>query len=737
MTGRGLARGRRHRDARPVPAAVVAALLVGLVLLASGRRAEVPARRPLGPVALAASSAPVAPRVTFSVASSYTVGGPGSVTWSFPPPAGNGYEGWSEAWDTAPSSPAFTADAGWLATGSLSGGVHHVVLAFFFAGRAPVVVTSPAVDVVGPSVNWQDQGTFVEGSTARVDWSFTPPASAGYLGWSEAWDATPTAPSFAVTSGWLAPGSLPVGLHRVTLAFFFAGQAPVVVTSPPVAVVAAGAPAVRWSAPNAATAGTGSGALVSWSFPPPQLAGYRGWSQSWDRPATAPSFAGEAGWLQPGDAAPGERSALVTFFDGSGSLVEASPPVSVGAPTVTWHVAAAYREGGTGGISWSFPDGFGDGYEGWSQSYDSPAGAPHFRGGVGWEPAGGLQAGTHQAVVTFFWAGRGPVAVTSPSFTVRALPVSWVAQSSYVEGSGDRVSWSFTAPAVPGFEGWAQSFDQPSLAPSFTGTAGWLAPGSQPTGTQRVFLTFFTTSAPPFVVESPPLTVRPDYPPGATGYDVSFAQCGAAYPAGSHTVAIVGVTGGAAFSANPCLASEATWAGPGLNLYLNVNQPSWTDPSRADTGPQAQCARSDSSASGRCQGYDYGWNDAQYALDLASSQGVQATVWWLDVECPASSCSWSTSYWSTNLADNAAVIEGAIAALRTAGDVAGVYSTSYQWGAIAGTATPGVPVWYAGWSAPASSYCSSSSARFTGGPVWLVQQNPDQTDGVYDPDTAC
>lgn len=727
-------RTSRRGLVRSALGALAGGLVALLLLPAAGTVPPAAKGHHLRKDALTAAAAPI---VTFSVASNYTVGSPGSVSWSFAPPAGSGYEGWSQAWDTTPASPMFTSTSGWLGTQSLSPGEHHVVLAFFFAGQSPVVVDSPPVEIQAPQVSWDDPGTFTEGSTVTVSWSFSAPASAGYLGWSQAFDSTPTSPSFTTTSGWLAPGSLPPGLHRIKLAFFFADQSPVVVESPPIAVVPSGAPLVQWSAPSTVRAGTTGGSLITWSFAPPNLPGYRGWSQSWDSPASAPSFISTSGWLDPAGAAPGAVSALVTFFDSAGSLVEASPAVDVGPPQVTFNLSSSYTEGQPGNISWSFPDAFGDGYEGWSQSYDAPASGPSFGGGSGWEPGGVLSAGLHQVVVTFFWANRPPIAISSPAFSVNPLPVSWSTQSTYVEDSGAQVAWSFSPPSVPGYEGWAQSFDQPSTSPSFTTNSGWLAPGSQPVGTQHVFLTFFTAWAPPFVVESPPLGVQPDYQTGATGYDISFPQCGGPYPSGSHAVAVVGVTGGRAFSQNPCLASEAAWAGSGLNLYLNVNQPSWSDQSEAMTGPEASCAASGSSEAVLCQAYDYGWNDAQYGLNYAASQGVQASVWWLDVECPATACSWSSTYWSTNLALNAAVIQGALNALQLAGAAAGVYSTTYQWGAIAGQATPAVPIWYAGWNNPPSYYCSEGKAEFTGGPVWLVQQDPSLTNWQFDPDTAC
>ena len=48
---------------------------------------------------------------------------------------------------------------------------------------------------------------------------------------------------------------------------------------------------------------------------------------------------------------------------------------------------------------------------------------------------------------------------------------------------------------------------------------------------------------------------------GTIGYDISWPQCGKAYPAGS-AFGVVGVTDGKPYFGNPCLASEfATFSG--------------------------------------------------------------------------------------------------------------------------------------------------------------------------------
>src|SRR3954454_12450145 len=66
---------------------------------------------------------------------------------------------------------------------------------------------------------------------------------------------------------------------------------------------------------------------------------------------------------------------------------------------------------------------------------------------------------------------------------------------------------------------------------------------------------------------------------GATGYDVSYPQCGGALPP-SPSFGIVGVNNGIVYSSNPCLASQYAWAvnatsttGPKVSFYANTANP--------------------------------------------------------------------------------------------------------------------------------------------------------------------
>lgn len=250
---------------------------------------------------------------------------------------------------------------------------------------------------------------------------------------------------------------------------------------------------------------------------------------------------------------------------------------------------------------------------------------------------------------------------------------------------------------------------------------------------------------------------------GVYGFDISWPQCGGSYPAPGFAVAIVGVTGGHGFSGNPCLGSPATNPGPPSEfswsqqaalpngLYVNIDLPSAAPPQGA-TGPAGKCAATNVS----CFAYNYGFNNSQFAVNYAHARGVDALVWWLDVE---TNNNWQTTSrvagtyrtiapatpqtpaaYTYRIAANTQAIAGAIAGLAASNKVVGVYSTGYQWGLIAGSYAPQVPVWYATADtvSRAPLYCTQSHS-FTGGPIWLVQYTvaPGAPGSGFDGDYAC
>ncbi len=208
-------------------------------------------------------------------------------------------------------------------------------------------------------------------------------------------------------------------------------------------------------------------------------------------------------------------------------------------------------------------------------------------------------------------------------------------------------------------------------------------------------------------------TALSPYPPGSVGYDISFPQCGGATPAQPYAFGLVGVTGGRAFTQNPCLRAQYAWAsasGRPPSLYINTKYPSGTTIGERDTGPAGTCASTDT----RCQAYNYGYKTAQHAVAYAKTQGaVDVATWWLDVE--------TENTWSADKAMNAVVLQAAIDYLKTQNVAIGIYSTAYQWSIIAGTYAPGLPVWVAGGRDAAHAQELCRTGTFGGGEVQLVQ----------------
>jgi hypothetical protein len=241
------------------------------------------------------------------------------------------------------------------------------------------------------------------------------------------------------------------------------------------------------------------------------------------------------------------------------------------------------------------------------------------------------------------------------------------------------------------------------------------------------------------------------------GFDVSYPLCGLPLPAGA-PFAIVGVNGGLANTANPCLATELAWAAatPGLtspaqppaSLYLNTADPGprvadWPTPAGGSAGGSTPYGACDGTWSTACA-YLYGAQRAavSYQSVASANAGVSPAFapWWLDVETVSS---WARpSDLAAWAAVNVASIQGFVAGLRLSGAGApvGFYSTAAQWGAITGLDAAGTPSrlpasapdWVAGTGtlSDAQAHCQDS---FTGGPVRLAQYAA----GGLDADYAC
>ncbi len=242
---------------------------------------------------------------------------------------------------------------------------------------------------------------------------------------------------------------------------------------------------------------------------------------------------------------------------------------------------------------------------------------------------------------------------------------------------------------------------------------------------------------PPPPPPPPPLPNR--YPPGSTGYDVSWPQCQARGSTVTKTLPEY-----ADLCRGGCERRDhrrfqqllLVRGGVGRPGVVGLHHPPTGANKRpygvGDVGPKSSCAATDQ----QCAAYDWGYNYAEADLAFVGGQGVQPRIWWLDVE--------TAEGWATSAAAqpaNAAVVQGALDALTAAGKKAGIYCTWYQWGQITGSYVPPapVPIWVAGATSlsngyySAQSYCqralsagdpstlTSTAIGFAGGTPWLVQ----------------
>lgn len=234
-----------------------------------------------------------------------------------------------------------------------------------------------------------------------------------------------------------------------------------------------------------------------------------------------------------------------------------------------------------------------------------------------------------------------------------------------------------------------------------------------------------------------------------TGYDVSYPQCSGSYPS-NPLFAIVGVNGGLANNANPCLGSELQWARgapgqkhprqPPLSLYVDTANPGgerrvsdW--PSGGTTPLYAAC---NGKLTNACS-YLYGEQRAAHSYHLVAALdpiAAETAPWWLDVELAAS--------WAGTYQLNIAALQGFVAGLHDAGasGPVGIYSTGAQWREITGltaqttptTFNGPLPGWVAGTRAKlAQARGNCTNGGFTGAAPTLAQYRV----GRLDVDLRC
>ena len=227
-----------------------------------------------------------------------------------------------------------------------------------------------------------------------------------------------------------------------------------------------------------------------------------------------------------------------------------------------------------------------------------------------------------------------------------------------------------------------------------------------------------------------PVHLSPVPVPGSTVYgnDLSWPQCatsaggyGLPGPRDSASFAVLGLTDGGSFRANPCLASQVAavtarhlWAG----AYAIVTYPTDAELDRyGGTGTLTQRLRRVGAA------------QAAFNLRTMARVGLHAPMIWVDVE-PSKRTPWSAAADQNN-----AVIDGVIAGYQEAGIHAGIYSYDSAWKAITGARSmPGVPTWVpVGKASRSDAAARCVTASYAGGTPWLTQW----TDDVYDDNLTC
>jgi hypothetical protein len=256
------------------------------------------------------------------------------------------------------------------------------------------------------------------------------------------------------------------------------------------------------------------------------------------------------------------------------------------------------------------------------------------------------------------------------------------------------------------------------LPPETTPVAA--TPRASPSATAPAAL---SSAAPPVPSHAP----GSPYRAGAHGYDASYPQCASGVPPRRADFSIVGVNGGRAFTANPCLRAQWRVATVRRSVYLNTG----LDPRnarRVTAGCRELGRRLDATAERRAA-YAIGCSEAVYSRGVMRAAGIREPVpWWLDVELANS--------WSADVNLNRFALQGALDQLAGAGPLPGVYSTPKDWAAITGGwSTATVAADWVGASTPAA---ACGTGGFSGAPGWRVQEIAEwPPPSGYDSDLAC
>lgn len=248
-------------------------------------------------------------------------------------------------------------------------------------------------------------------------------------------------------------------------------------------------------------------------------------------------------------------------------------------------------------------------------------------------------------------------------------------------------------------------------------------------GTIAVTLTALAMQATSLSVAAPASASRTPAP-GATVYgnDISWPQCPSSQggydlpgPMARASFAILGLTDGGSFRANPCLGRQVR----GVKArHL------WASAYSITTYPTAaQLARYGGTGSLRVRLRRVGSAQAAFNLRTMANVGLKTPMVWVDIEPNG------RTPWSASPARNNAVVDGVIARYRAAGLRVGIYSYARGWHQITGgRVLPSMPTWVPVGSkgrAVAAARCNVRS--FAGSRPWLTQW----TDGIRDYNLTC
>jgi hypothetical protein len=235
----------------------------------------------------------------------------------------------------------------------------------------------------------------------------------------------------------------------------------------------------------------------------------------------------------------------------------------------------------------------------------------------------------------------------------------------------------------------------------------------------------------PIPASQPPASQTPTSQ-APTGQDVSWPQCapgrggyGLPMPPPDAAFVVLGLTAGRGFTANPCLPGQVAWARRHRVPAAAYLVPTY--PTRAQLRRQGALGPR-SATTLRDRVYNVGWAQAGSALAALARSGLRARSVWIDVEASR------TRPWSADVDANAALVQGASAAIRHAGYLPGLYTNSSSWTDYTDGARLGLPEWRTvGPRGRAAAQTACAARPLNGGRVLMVQY----WTSTVDSDVAC